>query len=146
MATLQSWASQGRVVPGSTIRDVSTGQLLIAHQLPALNAIFNRPPSMQTMMGGQSAYQSPVHGIRVVPGTHSVVVAVILTLLCLVGAGQMYNKQVIKGVVVLMSAIALAVITVGFSIIFTFPLAAIDAGMIASRLNKGEVVGEWQWF
>lgn len=83
--------------------------------------------------------------IRVFPGTHSVVWAVILSFI-LVGLGQMYNRQIAKGVALLLGSIALACLTFGISLLATWPINLIDADMIASRLNRGEAVGEWQWF
>lgn len=79
------------------------------------------------------------------PGTHSVAAAVILALL-FNGAGQMMNKQVTKGIVLLLSAIVLGVVTLGVVWLVITTLALVDAICIANRLNRGEPVGPWQWF
>ena len=90
--------------------------------------------------------QRRLPGIMVTPGTHSAGTALLLSLLCFVCAGQFYNKQVTKGFALLVGAIIAAVFTGGLSILITYPMAIIDAYLIGHRLNRGEVVGEWQWF
>ncbi|NLB94505.1 MAG: serine/threonine protein kinase [Armatimonadetes bacterium] len=84
--------------------------------------------------------------IRVTPGSHSPVVAVLLSILCLICGGQFYNRQYLKGVVILLGAIVLAPVTEGVSTILAWILGPIDAGLIAGRLNRGETVTKWQWF
>jgi len=83
--------------------------------------------------------------IQKYPGSHPPGVAVLLSFL-LVGAGQMYNGQVAKGILLLLTAIACAVATGGLSVFLTYPLALIDAAAVAGKLNRGEGVHEWQWF
>lgn len=83
--------------------------------------------------------------IQMPPGTHSVAAAVILALL-FNGAGQMINRQVAKGVVLLLSAIVLGVVTLGVAWLVITVLALVDAVCVANRLNRGEPVGPWQWF
>jgi len=83
--------------------------------------------------------------IQMPPGTHSVAAAVILALL-FNGAGQMMNRQVTKGIVLLLSAIVLGAITLGIAWLLITVLALVDAVCIANRLNRGEPVGLWQWF
>ena len=83
--------------------------------------------------------------IQMPPGTHAVAAAVILALL-FNGAGQMMNKQVTKGIVLLLSAIVLGVVTLGVAWLVITTLALVDAICIANRLNRGEPVGPWQWF
>jgi TM2 domain-containing membrane protein YozV len=85
----------------------------------------------------------PRQGSSVQPGSHSPMVAVLWSLLFLC-AGQFYNKQVNKGLTLLVVAIVMGVCTLGLSVLITWPLALIDAYKIAERLNRGEVVGEWQ--
>lgn len=87
----------------------------------------------------------PVDTIQVAPGSHSVATSVIFSLL-LIGAGQMVNKQVLKGVTLLLGAIFLAIPTHGFSFPVAFIVGLIDAIQIANRLNRGEVVTTWQFF
>jgi hypothetical protein len=47
--TLQQWASEGRIQPGSTLRDVATGQSMPASSLPGLfppvGGAYSAPPS-----------------------------------------------------------------------------------------------------
>lgn len=149
--TLRTWATQGRVFPNTPVRDLDSGLQCSAAQMPSLQGVFNLP-QVQTVVHYQpvqSYYVSPVPRrgiIQKAPGTHSVAGAILLSVFCFLGFGQIYNGQAIKGVVILLSAMVLAVITMGFSILVTYPLAAIDAGLIAARLNRGEAITEWQWF
>lgn len=71
--------------------------------------------------------------------------ATILSLL-LVGTGQMYNKQVLKGFAVLAGSMVLGAVTGCLALIVTIPFAAVDAYKIAERLSLGEAVDEWQFF
>lgn len=90
-------------------------------------------------------YHSSRGGIQLPPGYHSPGVAVLLSLL-LTGGGQMYNRQVPKGVAVLVGTIFIAIGTAGFGVVPCLVLAAVDAFRIADRLRAGEPVGHWQWF
>jgi TM2 domain-containing membrane protein YozV len=137
--TLQTWASQRRINPSSVIEIHDTGQQVPASQLSFLQPIFFVPPQIQN-----AVYQQP--GVIQVPaGTHSVGTAVLLALL-ITGLGQIYNKQGMKGLVILLISVVLAVFTCGLSILLTHPFAVIDAVMIAGRLNRGEAISEWQCF
>lgn len=78
--------------------------------------------------------------------SHSVVIAVLLNFCCIFGLGQLYNGQAIKGIVMILVSMVCAVITHGVSILVTFPVGVIDAGMIAARIQRGERVSDWQWF
>jgi TM2 domain-containing membrane protein YozV len=62
------------------------------------------------------------------------------------GLGQMVLGQVVKGVVFLIGAMALAVITLGTSILVTWPLMGVDAYMVARKLKSGSSVTEWESF
>jgi len=74
------------------------------------------------------------------------VIAVLLSVFCCSVAGQFYNGQFLKGIIMLVAAVGLAVVTGGLTALLTWPLFAVDAGMVASRLNRGEPVSEWQFF
>jgi len=121
------------------------------------------------------ASPAPAKGtIQMASGSHPTVVAILLSILP--GAGQLYNKQYAKGL--LMTPVACILFfcvgvplysqflrmaggpkaitfqqAVGGLIMLLFAfvvgliaLAAVDAGRIASRLNRGEAVGKWRWF
>lgn len=83
--------------------------------------------------------------IQMAPGNHSAGVALFLALL-VIGVGQMYNRQVIKGVVFLLIAL-IAVPASAF--ILWLPLAlltTIDAYCIGKKLAVGKRVGQWEMF
>ena len=89
-------------------------------------------------------YRSSV--IQLPPGSHSIAIAVILSLCCITGFGQIYNKQAMKGIAILLASILFGVFSGGISFLITWPLSVIDAYLIATKLNRGQAVGEWEWF
>jgi hypothetical protein len=58
----------------------------------------------------------------------------------------MYNRQYIKGIVFLVGALILGVLTGCIACFITFPVAAIDAYSIAQRINRGQPVRQWDFF
>ncbi|HZS47445.1 MAG TPA: hypothetical protein VFC63_20410 [Blastocatellia bacterium] len=66
------------------------------------------------------------------------ILALILSLLLLGGAGQIYIGQVTKGIVIMVGTL----VTCGLVGI----LGIIDAYMIANRLKEGHPVDEWEFF
>jgi len=139
LETLRTWTLQGRVSSITLIRrDTQTTQIAASYW-PELQG-YLAPPMMSMPEPLQQS------GIRRTPGGHSVFVAAILSLCCILGFGQFYNGQMIKGVVLILVSIVAAVITAGFSILLTLPVSILDAILIAQRLNRGETVRDWQWF
>jgi TM2 domain-containing membrane protein YozV len=138
--TLQGWVAQGRVTPTTVIKAVEAPDGLPADHIPSLQTLFRAPPMYVP------AIPVAIPGaIQVPAGTHSVGTAVLLALL-ITGLGQIYNKQGMKGLIILLVSVVLAVFTCGFSIILTHPFAIIDAVLIAQRLNRGEAIRDWQCF
>jgi len=64
----------------------------------------------------------------------------------IVGLGQMYNGQVIKGIVLLISAIILGSFTFGIGSLIILIVSIIDAVKIAEKINAGRQVGQWEFF
>lgn len=62
------------------------------------------------------------------------------------GLGQMYNGQVIKGIVLLISAIVLGSFTFGVGSLIILIVSIIDAAKIADKINSGRQVGQWEFF
>ncbi|MBN1995740.1 MAG: NINE protein [Anaerolineae bacterium] len=71
------------------------------------------------------------------------ILALILSLLLLGGVGQMYLGQVKKGIIIIVATLVLSCIGIGFIIPI---VGAIDAYMLADKLQKGEAIGDMQWF
>ena len=66
---------------------------------------------------------------------------------CLViGLGQMYLGQIMKGVAILLGGIVLSTVTAGILGLPIWIAAMIDAYKIGKRLENGETVGQWQFF
>ncbi len=81
----------------------------------------------------------------------SVVVAALLNWLWS-GAGNLYIGQKTKGLVfcgITFFLVIFDLVTCSFGLIFHLPymiVMIIDAALLAGRLNKGERIGEWQFF
>jgi len=84
--------------------------------------------------------------IQVIPGSHSPVVAGLLSLCCIVSFGQFYNRQFQKGAAMLLVSMVAAAVTGGMSTVVTFPFCVVDAVLVASKLNRGQPVREWEFF
>jgi hypothetical protein len=145
---LNDWIVQGRVVPETLIRDAESGRQCPAGEMLALYPVFHRevdPAPLPESTERTGAVARVPREVRLTPRTHPPAMAVILSL-WLPGLGQFYNRQASKAVAILMLTLSiclLADIRIG---LIMLPLAAIDAGLIAARLNRGEPVREWEWF
>jgi TM2 domain-containing membrane protein YozV len=83
--------------------------------------------------------------MQIQPGTppKNPIIAAILSLILLGGVGQMYIGQMKKGVILIVATVVLSCIGIGVLIPV---LGAIDAYMLADKLQKGEAIGDMQWF
>ena len=114
------------------------------------------PPPYQPNNYQSNNYQSPqpvyiVSGdtIQVPAGTHPVVLSILLSLLCLPGLATMTNRQMVKGIVIMLSAFAMAfigVFTLFIPLAVVWIASIIDAISVANRLNRGEAIGQWTSF
>ena len=71
------------------------------------------------------------------------IIAAVLSLILFGGVGQMYLGQMKKGIILIVATIVLACVGIGFLIPI---LGAIDAYMMADKLQKGVSIGDMQWF
>lgn len=71
------------------------------------------------------------------------ILAAILSLLLLGGVGQIYLGQMKKGIILIVATLLLSCIGIGVLIPI---VGAIDAYMMADKLQKGESIGDMQWF
>jgi TM2 domain-containing membrane protein YozV len=71
------------------------------------------------------------------------ILAAILSLLLLGGVGQIYLGQMKKGIILIVATLILSCIGIGVLIPI---VGAIDAYMMADKLQKGETIGDMQWF
>lgn len=72
------------------------------------------------------------------------IVALVLSLVVLGGAGQLYLGQTKKGVILIVASLLLS-FCFGLGII-PWVLGIIDAYMLADKLQKGQIIGDMQWF
>jgi hypothetical protein len=144
--TLRTWAEHGRVAPATIVRDADSGQACVAGDMLALYPAFH-PETDETppaRVPPENATEPSARKVQVPPRSHPPVLAVVLSLMP--GLGQMYNKQLSKAVAILGITLLIALKTDPRVALVLLPFAAIDAGMIAARLNRGETVDEWEWF
>ncbi len=71
------------------------------------------------------------------------IIAAILSFLLLGGVGQIYLGQTKKGIILIVATVVLSCIGVGLIIPV---VGAIDAYMLADKLQNGEPIGDMQWF
>ena len=71
------------------------------------------------------------------------IIAAVLSFLLLGGVGQMYLGQMKKGIIIIVATVVLSCVGIGFLIPI---LGAVDAYMMADKLQKGETIGDMQWF
>jgi TM2 domain-containing membrane protein YozV len=71
------------------------------------------------------------------------IIAAILSALLLGGVGQMYLGQTKKGVILIVATIVLSCVGVGLVLPI---LGAVDAYMLADKLQKGQPIGDMEWF
>lgn len=88
----------------------------------------------------------PTRGISIQPGYHSPAIAVLWSSLCCICAGQFYNRQYVKGILLVCLMWVTGPFTYGISPFLLWIAAMIDAHQIAQKLNRGDVVGEWECF
>jgi TM2 domain-containing membrane protein YozV len=72
------------------------------------------------------------------------IVALVLSLVLLGGAGQLYLGQTKKGIILMVVTLILS-FCFGLGVI-TWVLGIIDAYMMADKLQKGQTIGDMQWF
>lgn len=104
---------------------------------------YSQPP-----FGNPYGYPAPVPGmIQVPPGTHPVWVVVLVSILGGGWLGMVINKQVAKGLLFgLLGGIFFTVITCGYGVLLWYPLVLIDSILIATKLNSGRPVRDWEFF
>jgi TM2 domain-containing membrane protein YozV len=71
------------------------------------------------------------------------ILAAVLSLLLLGGVGQIYLGQMKKGIILIVATAVLSCIGIGFIV---WIVGVIDAYMLADKLQKGEAIGDMQWF
>ncbi len=71
------------------------------------------------------------------------ILAVLLSLFFFGGGGQIYNGQVAKGITLIILTWLLQPIFIGY---FVLLIGCIDAAAMAEKLQRGETVGQWQFF
>lgn len=151
-AALVQWANEKRVLPGTMVRDLTTGQVLPASQIPALRVVFNRPPGLQTMFG-----MGPVPPGGSIPGTvpSSVSGTRIAAGVCgILFGGLGIHKFIIgqygAGAVMLMTTLLLFTLTRG-RVSFVMGIVGFVEGIIYLTKSDADfyreyIVGKKAWF
>ncbi len=86
---------------------------------------------------GQAGASSPVTRQK------SPWLASVLSLFLFAGCGQIYNRQVGKGILLIILCIICWSEDLGFILQI---VGGIDAYRIAAKINGGRQVGKWEWF
>jgi TM2 domain-containing membrane protein YozV len=73
----------------------------------------------------------------------SPIIAALLSFLLFGGVGQIYLGQTKKGIILIVASILLSCIAVG---VVVWIVGVVDAYIIADKLQKGQSVGDMQWF
>ena len=71
------------------------------------------------------------------------VIAAVLSLILFGGVGQIYLGQTKKGIIIIVASVVLSCVGIGF---ITWIVGIIDAYMMGDKLQKGESIGDMQWF
>jgi TM2 domain-containing membrane protein YozV len=100
-----------------------------------------QPPSPQPEMAQPPSPQPKM--VQPSSPPKSSVLALVLSLLLLGGAGQIYLGQVTKGIVLIAATVLLSCVGIGFIV---WIVGVIDAYMIGQKLERGEPVEEWEFF
>jgi len=113
------------------------------YQYPQATYVEPVKPLTMTTVHRRKLHRGPV---RARGGSSlSPAIAVILSLL-LVGLPQMMMGQIAKGLLLLVSAVVIGALTLGAGAIVVWIIAAIDAAAIASKLESGKKVGDFEFF
>ena len=85
--------------------------------------------------------------IQMPAGSHQVTLVIVLSVFIGPWIGMILNGQVAKGLLFgLLAGVLIGIFTCGYGLLLWYPIALIDAILVANRLNRGEAVGEWQFF
>lgn len=71
------------------------------------------------------------------------IVAALLSFILLGGVGQIYLGQTKKGIIIMAVTLILSCIGIG---LITWIVGVVDAYIMADKLQKGEAIGDMQWF
>ena len=167
---LDQWAGEGRILAQTVLVEQGTNVRVLAADLPELQHHFRmlthpgvtgqQPPGAPPQVSQPGAFpaspvvhgnpysssaQTPYPRTAALAAHHSPVLAVLLSVFCLAGGGQMYNRQIKKGIALLAGLVA-SWYFLPVSPLALVAVAAVDAYMIAARIQRGETVRDWQWF
>lgn len=77
---------------------------------------------------------------------HSTMTALFWSVFGLGWGGAIYNRQYAKAMLMLGLSAAVALATMGLSLVVTWPAGILDAVITSAKLESGETVGEWTPF
>lgn len=145
---LYDYVRDGTVQPDTIIIDETANTKMIAGRHPRLIPIF-RQSGIAIASPPQPVQQRPAPrpgtgDILRTPGDHAPWLALVLCIF-LWGAGQMYNRQVLKGIAVTLLLIALVKISILLQIL-VWVCVCVDAYTIGRKINEGREVGYWETF
>ena len=78
--------------------------------------------------------------------TTSPISAVLWNICCIMGLGQFMLGQHAKGATILVFSYLMAAVSGGFAVPILWIVVGMDAYAIASKLQRGRSVGQWEFF
>lgn len=73
-------------------------------------------------------------------------VIALLFSLFIAGAGQVYLGQIMKGILIFIATVTVAVVTMGTAALLVWVLAVTDAYAVGKKTERGKPVRKWEWF
>lgn len=155
---LYDLARRGFLKPDNLLHDLQDGRVFPAHEHAALRVIFEqkgylKPPTAAPDAPHVPKSHQPVHPvgnkkahIQQQPGTHNPALAAVFSFI-IPGLGQGYNRQWGKAVLHFV-ATGIIIVFGGWLGLLPWLVSVLDAGVIATRINRGESVGLWDavWY
>lgn len=80
------------------------------------------------------------------PGSQSIAIVVVLALLCVWGAPQLYNGQVMKALALFFAGLLACILTGCLAWPIFFIIGLVDGISICNKINQGQPVGLWEFF
>lgn len=131
---------------GATWCHFCTGEIpqaVIAREVP--EAAHPTPRRSAAVASAETAFKNPTDWAAS-GTTRDPLFMAFLSGCCLPGVGQLLMGQVMKGLIVFVLTIILAFMSGGISSLVLFPLAGIDAFLLADKIKNGKRIGSWEFF
>ena len=142
--SLVSFSPDGKfLASGNGDGTVKLWEIVGALQVPVKKPT-TRQPQAVLQPTPKPVYRTKGQGQGTIVGAKNPTVAGLLSFF-IPGAGQIYNGQIAKGLLILLLSPLILLLSPCLSIIIWI-IGIIDAVMIAQKLQRGQSVDKWEWF